>query len=65
MIYKRVVYNNIFKALIFSVIYFVVRGFIFHAPDLEVTLFASISGGFFVFLISIIFAKPIENRIGQ
>ena len=65
MIYKKVIYTNIIKALIFSVIYFVVRGFFFHAPDLEATLFASISGGFIVFIISIIFAKPIENKVGQ
>lgn len=62
MISKNRVYKNIVSALLFSVMYFLIRVFLFHPSDKISIFIGSIGGGFVVFLVSIIFAKPVENN---
>lgn len=61
MISKKSIYFYLIYAFSFAISYFLVRVFLFHG-EMNSAFAGSISGGFIEFLISIIFAKPIEKR---
>ncbi|MEH7612794.1 MULTISPECIES: hypothetical protein [Bacillaceae] len=61
MISKKSIYVYLIYAVSFAISYFLVRVFIFHG-EINSAFAGSIAGGFIGFLISIIFAKPIERR---
>ncbi|PEK98887.1 hypothetical protein [Bacillus sp. AFS017336] len=63
MISKKSVYKFIIRALLFSITYFFIRTFIFHATDINSTLMGAIVGGFVGFLFQLIVTKPVENKI--
>lgn len=64
MISKKRVYINIIQAISFSIVYCLVKIFFFDS-EIDSALIGSIGGGFVLFLITIIFAKPSENKFSQ
>ncbi|MEE6449360.1 hypothetical protein RAH41_02180 [Gottfriedia acidiceleris] len=61
MISKKSIYVYLIYALSFAISYFLVRVLFFHG-EINSAFAGSIGGGFIGFLLSIIFAKPIEKR---
>ncbi|MFD4707222.1 hypothetical protein ACFWM3_20465 [Gottfriedia sp. NPDC058432] len=62
MISKKRVYKFIIRALLFSITYFFIRTFIFHATDINSTIMGAIAGGFVGFLFQFILTKPVESK---